>query len=700
MRRFIVLRIISTLVLVSGLVAAVLLCTKVVSREQAELRSSTDAHAHRIAMQVQAGVLAAIEPLERLGQWWLTQGKPAAPEDWATDGQLFLSQSPGLREAIWVDTKGRQVWSAVPGATPNTLQTRPDNKVLGEIATVQNGRPIAISEVLPSPGGGPAVYVCFPVERGRRVRGYVLGLYDATTLVSAAAKGATLQEQRITIAAGGRPIFGSGQAAQRAEHSARAEIPLANRVWTLDLNVPLHYFREFRGLIVAVIGVVGALIYSFIVLLALSQRWSSALERVNAALESEVERRARAEVEIRDLNRELSRKVADFETLLEVIPIGIAVANEPDCRSIRVNPALANMLGVPPGGSISQSAEDRVSWPYRITRNGRALLPGELPIQVASATGKSVLGAEDQIVRGDGTVLDVLSFAAPVFDENTRVRGVLNACVDISERKRLEQRLKRAERMKSLGAMAAGIAHDFNNLLTGILGHASLAADCVPRETEAGQHIAASMDSAQQASKLIQKVLAYTGHSSHTLRPTNLGETVRGMESWLSTLAAPKATIRLAVAPQVPDILADADEVRQVLRNLVLNAAEATAPEGGAIEVRVDRCELSGKEPQLTLPDENFQPGAYVRVEVADRGPGMPPEIVERAFDPFFSTKFLGRGLGLSEVLGIMRAHKGAVRLTSTLVAGTSVQLFFPARENSQDRTARAGNSRTASPES
>ena len=700
MRRFIVLRIISTLVLVSGLVAAVLLCTKVVSREQAELRSSTDAHAHRIAMQVQAGVLAAIEPLARLGQWWLTQGKPAAPEDWATDGQLFLSQSPGLREAIWVDTEGHQVWSAVPGATPHTSETRPDNRVLGEIATVQSGRPIAISEVFTSPGGGPAVYVCFPVERGRRVRGYVLGLYDATALVSAAAKGATLQEQRITIAAGGRPIFGSGRAAQRAEENARAEIPLANRVWTLDLNVPLHYFREFRGLIVAVIGVVGALIYSFIVLLALSQRWSSALERVNAALESEVERRARAEVEIRDLNRELSRKVADFETLVQVIPIGIAVANEPECRSIRVNPALANMLGVPAGGSISLSAEDRASWPYRITRNGCELLPGELPIQVASATGKSVLGAEDQIVRGDGTVLDVLSFAAPVFDENTRVRGVLNACVDISERKRLEQRLKRAERMKSLGAMAAGIAHDFNNLLTGILGHASLAADCVPRETEAGQHIAASMDSAQQASKLIQKVLAYTGHSSHTLRPTNLGETVRGMEPWLSTLAAPKATIRLAVAPQVPDILADADEVRQVLRNLVLNAAEATAPEGGAIEVRVDRCELSGKEPQLTLPDENFQPGAYVRVEVADRGPGMPPEIVERAFDPFFSTKFLGRGLGLSEVLGIMRAHRGAVRLTSTLVAGTSVQLFFPARESSQDRTARAGNSRTASPES
>ena len=94
-----------------------------------------------------------------------------------------------------------------------------------------------------------------------------------------------------------------------------------------------------------------------------------------------------------------------------------------------------------------------------------------------------------------------------------------------------------------------------------------------------------------------------------------------------------------------------------------------------------NRCELSGDEPQLTFLQEEFQPGVYVRVEVTDTGVGMSPEIAERAFDPFFSTKFLGRGLGLSEVLGIMRAHNGAVRLATAPGAGTSVELFFPARE-------------------
>jgi signal transduction histidine kinase len=263
---------------------------------------------------------------------------------------------------------------------------------------------------------------------------------------------------------------------------------------------------------------------------------------------------------------------------------------------------------------------------------------------------------------------------------------VLSAFVDISERKRLEQRLQRAERMKSLGAMAAGIAHDFNNLLTGVLGHALLAAEYLPKESKEGLYLMASIESAQKASRLVRKVLAYTGRSPHSLRPTDLGETMKEAQPWLCSLAAPRATIRLDVAPQLPEILADEDELRQVLENIVLNAAEATHAEGSAIEIRVDRCELSGTEPQLTLPDENFRPGAYACVEVKDCGIGMPPEIAERAFDPFFSTKFLGRGLGLSEVLGIMRAHHGAVRIATTPVRGTSVQLFFPAQEFSQER--------------
>lgn len=674
--RFIVFRVVSVAVLIAGLSAAVLLCSKLLTKESAELQATTDANVRRIASQVQTGVLAAIQPLERLGQWWLSQGKPADRSDWATDGQLFLSQSPGLRQAFWVDPYGWQRWSAVPGSVPATDRIRPNDRIQREIAALRRGK-MSISESFDVPGIGSAIYVCFPIRQAGRVRGYVVGLYETRALIAATAATSILREQEVTIAAGGRRIYGSGPGHDGPEGNTVAQIPLANQVWRLELHVPMHYFREFRGLIGSVVGVVGALIYSFIVLLTVSQKWSAVLQRVNDALEKEVERRANAETEARALNSELTRKIADFETLLNVIPIGIAVSDQPEAKSIRLNPALADMLGIAKTDGICTA--DMTSLPCRIARNRQDLAPDELPMQIAARTGASVPGEEHRIIRSDGTVLDTLSFASPLFDEQKRVRGALSAHVDISERKSLERRLQRAERMKSLGAMAAGIAHDFNNLLTSILGNASLAAASVPEGDPAREYIAASIDSAKQAGFLVRKVLAYTGHAFQTVRPMDLDSTLRKLKPRLETIAAPKAAIHLAIASQLPEILADPEATGQVLKNLISNAVEAMRPEGGVIEIRAARCELQGDEARTALADEDLQPGPYVRLEVKDSGPGMPPEVAERAFDPFFSTKFLGRGLGLSEVLGIMRAHGGAVRLESA-PGGTSVQLYFPLR--------------------
>lgn len=482
----------------------------------------------------------------------------------------------------------------------------------------------------------------------------------------------------------------SGAVPASEEHaSARLELP--NQVWTIALKVQFHYFREFRESILTVVSVIGALIYASAMLLYLSQRRSSELERANAALEAEVSRRERIEVEVRDLNRELNHKVADFQTLLDVIPIGIAVANEAECRDITMNPALADMLGVQQTPGVSKADTDMAGSPYRVLRNGQELRPDELPMQVASGTGGKVRGEEEQIVRADGSTIDVLSFASPLFDENGRVRGALNAVVDISDRKAeervrrdLERRLLGAQRMKSLGVMAGGIAHSFNNLLTSVIGRSSLAMETMHNPPEAQLHLADSIESAQQAADLIHQVLAYTGRSYHTLRPVCLGDVVSNMRCSLIGLAGSSTELCFDIAEGLPNVQAATDEVQDVVKQLVLNAIEAMEASGG-IRIGVDACELSGNEPGMTPQDEKLGPGTYVRVKVEDTGSGMPPEIAERAFDPFFSTKFQGRGLGLSVVLGIMRAHKGAVRLTTAQKSGTSVELFFPT-ENQSDR--------------
>ena len=281
MRRVIVFWTVSATVMVSGLAATVVLCSKLISGERAELRSTTEANAQRIGSQVQTGVLAAIDPLERLGRWWLTQGKPTDPEDWATDGQLFMSRSPGLREALWVGRDGWQQWSAVPGGVPNITRTRPDERTLREIASTHSGQPGVISDVFDAPGIGPAFYALFPREprrtgpRGTSLVCSTRGPWCRQSFPPA--RWGSIESQLRREA--GRSI----RPGRWGKVPKRAPTPLSDwgiRSGVWDLHVPLHYFQEFRGLTLAVIGVIGALIYSFGMLLALSQRWSSALQRI------------------------------------------------------------------------------------------------------------------------------------------------------------------------------------------------------------------------------------------------------------------------------------------------------------------------------------------------------------------------------------------------------------------------------------
>ncbi len=663
-------------VMLAGLVAAFFLCSKLITGERGEIQRTTQTEARQIAVRLQSGVLASIEPLERLGRWWLSQGKPLDRDDWNTDAQLFLSRSPGLREALWIGTDGYRHWLAVPGADPKVQRTRPDDRIRQLVDAAKTRRSMVVSEIFVAPNINAAFYACIPQSSDKQIRGYVVGLYDAASLISSLAL-TVRPDHRFTVTSAGRRIYSTTSGSAMAEENASASLEIAQQLWTVALHVPLNYFLEFKGLILLIAGVVGALVYSFGMLLYVSLRRSLELHSANA--------------EVRALNRELNLKIADFQTLLDVTPIGIAVADDPECRNIRTNLALSHLLGVPLGVNISKSRSDADQPSWRMTRDGRELRPEELPMQRAAATGKEVFGEEAQIERADGSVIDVLSFAAPVFDEDGRVRGVLDACVDITEQKKqerlrreLEQRLQRAHRMKSLGSMAAGIAHDFNNLLTSIIGHASLAEENTPNNSAAQQHVTASLEAAHEAARLIRQVLAYTGQSFQKLRPIDLGEVIRNLHPQLVSLAAPKADVRLDIAPQLPQVLADQDEIRRVFRNLVLNAAEATVKERGTIDILLSPYAVSGEERKLTTAGEEMVPGPYVRVEIKDSGSGMRPEIAEGAFDPFFSTKFVGRGLGLSEVQGIMRAHKGAVRLVTVPDVGTSVALFFPAMGHSR----------------
>jgi PAS domain S-box-containing protein len=675
----------SAIIIVTTLFATFTLCGSLVQRERAELERRTQAEAQQIATHLQVGMMGALEPLARLGAWWLSQGKPFDREDWHNDAQLFLANASGLRQALWVGLDGVERWSAMPGSASITKPVRPNDAIRHLIGEARSRDSLLLSGLFNAPGITHALYVCVPVRKNQRLAGYMIGLYDATDLVSRLARSGIPPDTAVTISTGGQPVYSTVSTSLRQDHALwRIELP--GQTWTAAVRMPANHFRAFTSLIITVGTVLAGLIYAAAMLLYLTYQRSSAVQRANDKLSSEVSRRTSIETKVRELNcdlnklnHDLNNKVEDFQTLLKVAPVGIAVASDPECRTIWVNGALSRILGVAESVNISQSGPDVASLPFRMFRDGQELRPEELPMQLAAATGKEVMGGELQIVRADGRSIDVLFFAAPVFDEDGSVRGAMEVAVDISERRALENRLQRAQRIQSLGVMTAGIAHVFNGHLTSIVGNATSAFDLLPESSDGRRLLAASLESGYHAADLIRQVLAYTGNAYRKLRPVNLADILDERKLAVLGLTDSKAEVRFRIDTRLPSIKADPAEIQQVIRNLVQNAVEAS-DSAGVIDISASVSELSEETTDGDLPA-----GRYVHIQVKDMGPGMTADVVAKAFDPFFTTKFLGRGLGLSAVLGIMRAHNGAVRLETVPNLGTTVHLFFPVDATEED---------------
>jgi two-component system cell cycle sensor histidine kinase/response regulator CckA len=291
-------------------------------------------------------------------------------------------------------------------------------------------------------------------------------------------------------------------------------------------------------------------------------------------------------------------------------------------------------------------------------------------------------------VTKTGEIVWLLTSGVPVLDEDGNLRGYRGADTDITERKRaeeeklrLETQVRHAQKLESLGVLAGGIAHDFNNLLVGVLGYAGLAEMELPPDSPARESIKKIEKAARRAADLTRQLLAYSGRGRFVVEPTDLTAVVEEMAHLLEASTSKKARLRYDFEPKLPPIEADATQIHQVVMNLITNASDAIGEKSGVITVttgvrKVDRACLA--ESYL---GEGLPTGSYVYVEVADNGCGMDEQTQAKVFDPFFTTKFTGRGLGLAAVLGIVRGHRGAIRIRSIPGQGTTVTVLFPSCE-------------------
>jgi signal transduction histidine kinase/CheY-like chemotaxis protein len=247
-----------------------------------------------------------------------------------------------------------------------------------------------------------------------------------------------------------------------------------------------------------------------------------------------------------------------------------------------------------------------------------------------------------------------------------------------AERAAMQARVLEVQKLESLGVLAGGIAHDFNNLLVGIMGNAGLAQLELPPGTDGRERIAQIETAARRASDLARQMLAYSGKGRFVVAALDVSALVREMTQLLRASIDRRIEIKYALASDPVVIEGDATQLRQVVMNLVVNAADAIGDFDGAItvatsRVRADRAYLAGM-----FVDEGLEAGDYAVIDVSDTGAGMDPATQARIFDPFFTTKAAGRGLGLAAVLGIVRAHRGALKVYSEQGRGSTFKLLLP----------------------
>ena len=349
------------------------------------------------------------------------------------------------------------------------------------------------------------------------------------------------------------------------------------------------------------------------------------------------------------------------------------------------NPAAESMLG-----QSMAELQGRRPWDpgwQVVDRDGAPLAETQHPVAIALRTGQPVVrelvGVHPFV---DGPCRWLCITAIPHIAAGAdRPDGVYSIFDDVTDQleaearqRKLEVRVQRAHQLESLGLLAGGIAHDFNNLLVGVLGYAELALMDLPPGSPVRSAIESIGDSARRAAELTQQLVAYSGKGRFAVEPLDLSAFIEKTAHLLEVSVERQAVLQLNLSPPGPVVDADPNQVRQVLTNLALNAAESIVDPGGVITVStgVVRCERQYLSE--TFLDDELPPGLYAYVDVTDTGAGMDAATQAKVFDPFFTTKFKGRGLGLAAVLGIVRGHRGAIRVHSEPGKGTSVKLLLP----------------------
>jgi PAS domain S-box-containing protein len=375
-----------------------------------------------------------------------------------------------------------------------------------------------------------------------------------------------------------------------------------------------------------------------------------------------------------------------FRAVIENSPIALAVSVGVDEKIVAANRKFTELFGYTMADIPDVSAWWSLAYPDESYRDKiRGLWIKEIERSIAEQS--EVKPHEVSVTCKDGTIKQVNIQTACV-GETTLV-----AFVDLTERmraerekERLKAQLTQAHKMEAIGTLAGGIAHDFNNILGIILGNTELALDDVPEWNPARHSLGEVRDACMRAKDLVRQILAFTRKTEQELKAVRIGPLVEEALRLLRASIPTVIEIRHNIAAESDTVMADPTQIHQVLMNLCTNAAQAMEEAGGVLEVELLDQALSEDE---VGKYEGLTPGRYVRLTVSDTGPGIDPNILDRIFDPYFTTKGIGAGtgMGLSVVQGIVKSHHGNVQVETEVGKGTSFHVLLPLTEEESTAT-------------
>ena len=389
----------------------------------------------------------------------------------------------------------------------------------------------------------------------------------------------------------------------------------------------------------------------------------------------------------------LAQTEALFRRVIEQSSDGIMLADERG-KIIAWNPALEQITGLADDAALGRYLWDVIDRLLPDSRPGAGLRrkwldhpDSFLPERQAEGLDRVV---ELVMQRPDGAhrIVQTAVYSIPT------AQGAILASIgrDITDLKQREEALMQQQKMESIGLLAGGIAHDFNNLLTSVLAQVTLAAGQLYAAHPALSHLEKAVRSAERATDLTRQLLAYAGKGRALLGALDLNTLIRDNLGLLETVLPKQARLHLALDSALPLTVVDRAQLQQVLMNLAINAAEALPGGVGDVTVRTYPCTVTaGDDLSQFVNTARPEPGDYVCLEVSDTGRGIDPLTLKRIFDPFFSTKGTGRGLGLSAMLGIVRSHQGALSVSSEPEYGSVFRVYLPAQATERHAVPPAG---------